>query len=703
MSKETCVNPCLKKQCQSVSSFLENKNVANIDSIRNITLLGHGGSGKTSLVEAILHKTGATNRLGSVDDKTSICDYYDEEKSHGHSIKSSVVHTKFAGKEINIIDTPGYPDFIGPSIKAIPAVETVCIVINAASGVETITRKAFEVATKANKAKLIIINKMDSENIEWAQLIKDIQEIFGTKCRCANLPSADRSSVIDCIENDKGDSPVGDAATAHTELLESVIEADEVLMESYLGGEAIPPEKVSSVFVKALLAGTVVPIIFTNARKEIGIEELLNIIVKYSPSPQQSPPAQLKDGDKVTTLQPDPAGPLAGLVFRISFDPRSNMKSSSIRIYSGTIKSDTNMLRNDEKKGTRPGHILKSQGVDASEIEVGIAGDIITLSKIENFKIGDLIHDGKVAGNFEMPAVPDPMFALALEPATRGDEQKIGTALEKLCEEDPCLKVTRDSQTKELVLNGLGDLHLRVMLEKMEARSKLKVNTKEPKIPYRETITLKAEGHYRHKKQTGGAGQFGEVYLRVEPAERNSKPPLQFSWDIFGGSIPGQYEPAILKGVNEIMENGFVAGFPLQDVKVSIYDGKHHPVDSKEVAFRAAGKGAFLDALEKAKPVLLEPIVNIEISIPAENIGDIAGDLAGKRGRVIGQDMLPGNMMLIKAQVPLSEVTQYNSQLKSVTGGRGSYSMSLSHYEVVPPNIQMQVVAQYAKPKHSAE
>jgi elongation factor G len=677
--------------------------VANIIDYRNIVLLGHGGSGKTSLVEAILHKTGETNRLGSVDDKTSICDYYDEEKGHGHSIKSSVVHTKFGGKEINIIDTPGYPDFIGPSIKAIPAAETAVIVINASAGVETITRKVFDSATKARKAKIIVVNKMDSENVEWSRLIKDIQEVFGTKCRCANLPSADRSSVIDCIDNDKGDSPVADVAAAHTELIESVIEADESLMESYLAGETIPSEKIAQVFVKALQAGTLVPVVFTNARKETGIEELLNIIVKYSPSPVQAPPAQLKDGDKVTTLQPDPAGSLAGLVFRISFDPRSNMKFSSIRIFSGTLKSDTTMLRNDEKKSVRPGHILKSQGGDTTEIDAGTAGDIITLGKIENLKIGDLIHDGRVAGAFEMPAAPEPMFALALEPATRGDEQKIGAALDKLCEEDPCLKVTRDSQTKELVLNGLGDLHLRVMLEKMEARSKLKVNTKEPKIPYRETITLKAEGHYRHKKQTGGAGQFGEVYLRVEPAERNSDPPLQFSWDIFGGSIPGQYEPAVLKGINEVMDSGFVAGFPMQDVKVSIYDGKHHPVDSKEVAFRAAGKGAFLDALEKAKPVLLEPIVNIEISIPAENIGDIAGDLAGKRGRVLGQEMLPGNMILLKAQVPLSEVTQYNSQLKSVTAGRGSYSMSLSHYEIVPPNIQLQVVAQYTKPKQSAE
>jgi len=677
--------------------------VANTGDIRNIVLLGHGGAGKTSLVESILHKTGATNRLGSVDDKTSICDYYDEEKGHGHSIKSSVVHANFAGKLLNIIDTPGYPDFIGPSIKAISAAETAIIVINAPAGIETVTRKAFEAATKTRKAKLIIINKMDAENVEWPRLIKDIQESFGARCRCANLPAADRASVIDCIQNNEGNSPVMDVAAAHTELIESVIEADDALMESYLAGEQIPPEKIAAVFVQALLAGTVVPILFTNARKEIGVDELLSIIVKYTPSPLQTTPCQLKDADKQTDLKPDPAAPLAGLVFRIAFDPRSNMKFSTIRIFSGTLKSDTNMLRNDEKKGVRPGHILKSQGNETQEISTGLAGDIVTLGKIEDLRIGDLIHDGRVAGKFELPPAPEPMFALALEPAARGDEQKIGSALEKLCEEDPCLKVTRDAQTKELVLNGLGDLHLRVMLEKMERRSKLKVNTKEPKIPYRETITGKAEGHYRHKKQTGGAGQFGEVYLRVEPAERNSNPPLQYSWDIFGGSIPGQYEPAVLKGVNEIMENGFIAGFPMQDIKCSVYDGKYHPVDSKEVAFRSAGKGAFLDALEKAKPVLLEPIVNIEVTAPAENIGDIAGDLAGKRGRVLGQDMLPGNMLLIKAQVPLSEVTQYNSQLKSVTSGRGSYSMSLSHYEVVPPNIQANVVAAYAKPKQAAE
>ncbi len=673
--------------------------MVNTGDIRNIVLLGHGGAGKTSLTEAMLHKTGTTNRLGSVDDKTSICDYYDEEKEHLHSIQSAVVHLKHAGKLINLIDAPGYPDFIGPAIKAIPAAETAIIVISAAAGIETNTRKMFEMTTQADIPRIIVINKVDAENVDLVELIKNIQETFGSQCRCANLPAADRANIIDCIENQSGDSPLMDVGQAHTELIESVIEADDQLMESYLGGEEISADKVASVFVKALKAGTIIPIVFTDSRREVGVQELLDIIVKYTPSPLQAKPAILKDGENEKELKPDTEGPLAGLVFRVAFDPRSNMKYSTIRILSGIIKSDTNMIRNDEKKGVRPGHILKSQGGENIQVEEGVAGDIITLAKIEDLKTGDIINDGKVSGKLEMPPVPEPMFSLALEPASRGDEQKISSALEKLCEEDPCFKISRDAQTKELVANGLGDLHLRIMLEKMKNRFKLSVNTKEPKIPYRETITSKAEGHYRHKKQTGGAGQFGEVYLRVEPAERNSDPPLQFSWDIYGGTIPGQYEPAILKGINDVMDSGFVAGFPLQDVAVSIYDGKHHPVDSKEVAFRSAGKGAFIDALQKAKPVLLEPIVNMEVTIPAENVGDITGDLASKRGRVQGQEMLAGNFIIIKAQVPLSEVMQYNSQLKSVTGGRGSYSMTFSHYELVPPNVQQQIVAQYAKKK----
>jgi len=671
--------------------------VANTNDIRNIVLLGHSSSGKTSLAEAILHKTGTTNRLGSVDDKTSICDYFDEEKQRQHSIQSAVVHTEHLGKLINIIDTPGSPDFVGPAITSLPAAETAVIVISAASGIEINTRRLFQLATDLNMPRVIVINKIDAENVEMSELLKNIQETFGSQCRCANLPASDKGSVIDCIENESGDCPLMDVAQAHTDLIESVIEADDDLMESYLGGEEISGEKVASVFVKALKTGTIVPIVFANCRKEIGVTELLDMIVKYTPSPAEVKPAELKDGDNTIEIKADANAPLAGLVFRVAYDPRSNMKYSTIRIFSGTLKADTNLLRNDEKKAMRPGQPLRTQGGENKDTAKGVAGELITLAKLEDLKVGDLVHDGQMSGRFEMPAVPKPMYSLAIEPATRGDEQKIGSALEKLCDEDCCFKVDRDKQTHELVVSGLGDLHLRVMLEKMEHRFKLSVNTKQPKIPYHETITAKAEGHYRHKKQSGGAGQFGEVYLRVEPCERDSDPALQWSWDIFGGSIPGQYEPAIAKGINDVMATGVVAGFPLQDVAVSVYDGKHHPVDSKEVAFRSAGKGAFIDAIKKAKPVLLEPIVNMEITVPADNMGDITGDLASKRGRVQGQDMLPGNMVVIKAQVPLSEVSQYNSQLKSVTGGQGSYSMSLSHYEAVPPNVQQQIVAAYSK------
>jgi elongation factor G len=673
--------------------------VADTGNIRNIVLLGHGGSGKTSLAEAILFKTGTSNRLGSVDEKTSICDYYDEEKEHHHSICSALVHVEHNGKTLNILDTPGFPDFIGPSIAALPAAETAVIIVNAVAGIETNTRKMYQMAEQAGKARIIVINKMDADNTDIGELVGMIQETFGSQCRCASLPSADKQAVIDCIHNETGDSPAMDVAQAHTDLIENVIEADDDLMEAYLGGEEVSAEQIDSVFVKALLQGTVVPILFTDARNQIGVLELTDLLAKCTPSPLDVAPATITDGDTTTELMADPNAPLVGLVFRIAFDPKSNMKQSMIRILSGTLKSDTDLHYNNEKKGIRPGHVLKSQGNENDEIPAGVAGDIVTLAKVDELKAGFVIHDGKTHGVIDMMPTPRPMFSLALEPATRGDEQKISGALEKLCEEDPCFKVQRDLQTKELVIYGLGELHLRIMLEKMEKRFKLHVNTKEPKIPYKETIAGKAEGHYRHKKQSGGSGQFGEVYLRIEPAERDSDPSLIYSWDIFGGSIPGQYEPAVLKGVNDVMATGILAGFPLQDVAVSITDGKHHPVDSKEVAFRAAGKGAFIDALQKAKPVLLEPIVDIEITVPAENMGDITGDLASKRGRVQGQDMLPGGFLVIKAQVPLSEVTQYNSQLKSVTGGRGSYTMELSHYEAVPGNVQQQVVAQYAKEK----
>ena len=677
--------------------------MANLKDIRNIVLLGHGSSGKTSLAEAMLHTTGAINRLGSIDEKNTVGDFDDEEKERGNSIHSALMYADYEGKHINIIDTPGYPGFISPALVSIAAAETAVVVISASAGIEMNTRKLFQAATNANKARVIVINRMDADNVDLAELVSQIQETFGQQCRCANLPSADKSTVIDCIGNQDGESPVMSPADAHTELLESVIEADDELMEAYLGGEEVSPEKVAQVFVKALLAGTVIPIIFTDARKEIGIKELLDLIAKETPSPADVAPQKLINGEETTEVKPDPNGPFAGHVFRVGFDPRSNMKYASIRVFSGSLDTGTALIVNDAKKPIRPGHPLQMQGTEVKEVDKGVCGDIVTLAKIEELKIGDLVHDGKFAGKFETRPLPKPMFALALEPATRGDEGKISAALDKLTAEDACFTISHDLQTKELVINGMGDLHLRVMLSKLENRYKVNVNTKPPKIPYRETITGKGEGHYRHKKQSGGSGQFGEVYLRIEPIQRDSDPSLEYDWDIFGGSIPGQFEPAVLKGIQDVMSDGYLAGFPMQDVKVSVYDGKYHAVDSKEVAFRAAGKGAFMDALSKARPSLLEPIVNVEITIPAENMGDIAGDLASRRGRVSGQDMLAGGMMVIKAKVPLSEISNYNSQLKSVTGGQGSYEMELSHYDPTPPNVQQQVIDQYNKEKQAEQ
>ena len=474
--------------------------MATVNDLRNIVLLGHAGCGKTSLAESILHITGATNRLGSVDEGTSLCDYDDEEKNRKISINSAIIHTTHEGKIINVIDTPGYPGFIGSALLSIPAAETSAIVINAAAGIEVNTRKLFRAAEAAGKPRMIIINKMDSDKVDFAELVSQIQETFGTQCKCANLPAEDKKSVIDCVVNKEGESFMS-ADKAHTELLESVVEADDDLMEAYLGGEEVTPEQVAHAFAGAMIAGTVIPIFFTDARNEIGIKRLLEFIVKDLPAPTDEK-GMLVDGENETEIAADAAGPLAGLVFRVGFDPRSNMKYASIKIYSGTLKSDTSMYHNEDKKPLRPGHILRLRGAETEDITEGIAGDIVTLAKLDELEVGDLIHDGKTKGRFAMPKVPVPMFSLAFEPAARGDEGKIGVALDKIREEDKCFLVTRNEMTREMVMSGMGDLHLRVVLAKLEGRFKVKVNTHEPKVPYKETIAGKGEGHYRHKKTT---------------------------------------------------------------------------------------------------------------------------------------------------------------------------------------------------------
>jgi len=672
--------------------------------IRNLVLVGHGGTGKTTLVEVLLHKAGATARVGTVEQGNTVCDFDDLEKERKHSIDSAAVWFDHKGIRVDLVDTPGYPDFIGQALTSLIGAETALVTVSAATGIEVNTRKTFVAAGDQGLARAVLVNKIDHENIDLASVVAALQETFGKNLLPLNLPANGGKAVINVLTGGSGSPDFGDVEEAKLALMESVVESDEALMERYLGGETIGADEIAGALKKAMTSGAVVPILFTSSRTGAGVSELLDFIVDICPSPLEGLKRKLVHGEgdnkKEEVVEPKADGPLVGQVIKSYSDPRSNIKYSLIRLHSGTIKSDTTFMINEEdRKGFRAGHVYVVRGAENQEVPEASAGQICTLAKVEELHVGDVIQSGK-PGRLPMVRLPEPMFSLAIEPKSRGDETKISGALQRLSEEDKTFKTTRDRQTNETVISGIGDLHLRVMLSKMEKRFKLEVTTKVPKIPYRETITQYAEGHYRHKKQTGGAGQFGEVYLKVEPMERNAG--FEFVDEIFGGSIPGQFLPAIEKGIRDLLEQGVVAGVPMQDIRVRVYDGKHHPVDSKEVAFRIAGKLAGKDAILKAKPVLLEPVVNLEVTVPAQFVGDITGDLSGRRGRILGQDMLPGNMAVIKAQVPLSEVAQYNSQLRSVTGGQGSYSMELSHYDAVPPNIQQEVIKQY-KPKASEE
>ncbi len=681
------------------------------EQIRNLALAGHGGSGKTSLLEALLFKAGAIHQLGQVEKHTAVADFTDEEKTHGHSLFNAVVHFDYEGRHVNIIDTPGYPDFMGQALCALPAVETVCVVVSAAAGIEPVTRRMMDWAQRRKLCRMLVINKIDHENADLGKLLKDLQEAFGRQCLPVNLPAGGGQSVVDCFQTASGESDLGPVAAAHTAIVDQVVEVDEKLMEVYLEQGDVKPEQLHEPFEKALREGHLVPICFTAARRHddheanVGVRELLDVIVKLAPNPLEGNPRPFYRGGDVANefyATPDPGAHSMAHVFQVSFDPFVG-KLSALRVHQGKITPASQLyvcdaVTGESKKPFKVGHLFKLMGKEHVEVEQAVPGDIVAIAKVEQVHRDAVLHDSHDEDSIHLKPIefPEPMSGLAITAKRRGDEQKTGDALTKIGEEDPTFKVTRDATTHETVIHGIGELHLRTILEKLKGRYHVEVDTKQPKIAYRETIQTKAEGHHRHKKQTGGAGQFGEVYLRVEPLERGAG--FEFSNDIFGGSIPSQYVPAIEKGVRKVMEEGAIAGYLMQDIKVSVYDGKHHPVDSKEVAFVAAGKRAFLDAVSKARPVLLEPCVEIEVTVPNQFMGDITGDLSGKRGRIQGTDMLGGDQSVIQAVVPLSEVANYQNQLKSVTGGQGSFTMALSHYEAVPPNVQEQIVAQY-KPR----
>ena len=670
--------------------------VFNVDQYRNIALVGHGSAGKTSLAEALLYKAGVTTRLGSVPDKTSILDYTDEEKEKQASLESAVCYLKHKDFHVNIVDSPGTPSLCGPAIASLAAADCAVVVVSAAAGIQVNTRRLFDLARDYGLGIWLVINHIDAANVDLAAAVASLQEAFGANCVPINLPCNGGKGVIDCFANESGSADILDVGEAHTALIETIVGADEAMMEKYLGGE-LSDDEAKGVAAKAVAQGELIPIFFTNSHADVGIAEFLDSLAAFCPSPVSGKKRVLVDGDAETVIEPSQDGPFIGQVFKIMTDPKSHIKYLSVRVHSGKLTSDMTIKSVDHPKGARPGHVLRMLGVDHRDEEAGVAGDVICLAKLD-FHIGDTIFSDD-GGKIAAPPFPEPMYSLAIESKTRGDEDKISLALKRFAEEDPCF-VSERGTGGELVIRGMGEMQLRTYLTRMAVHQKLEVDTRPPRIPYRETIMGEARDiEYTHKKQSGGAGQFGRVIINLLPAERGEG--YEFVDKIFGGVIDHAFRPSVDKGVRGQMAEGVLAGYPVVDVKVELIDGKTHPVDSKDVAFQIAGRGAFKEAFMKAKPVLLEPIVNVEVIVPSDKVGDIQGDLASRRGRPQGQDVLPGNMTVIKAVVPLAELADYNSRLSSVTGGEGSYSMDFSHYEPVPGNVQQQIIDAHKKEREA--
>jgi elongation factor G len=668
--------------------------------------VGDGGSGKTSLVEALLTKAGAIAAAGSVERGSTVSDFDPLEKTYQHSLRASLVHLETDGTRIHMIDTPGLPDFIGQSIGALDAVETAAIVVNAATSVQMIGARMMEWAAQRKLCRLVVINRIDAENVDLPGVLEAVRDAFGRECLPINLPAAGASRGVDCFFNPAGESDFSSVADAHRALVDQVVEVDEALMSLYLEQGEIAPEQLHAPFEKALREGHLVPVCFVSARTGAGVSELLDILVRLAPSPAEgNPPLFIKgEGDNAVEFhsEPDPSKHVLAHVFKVVMDPFVG-KLGVFRVHQGTVTRDTQLFVGDGRKPFKVGHLFMLQGAKYIELDRAVPGDIAAIAKVEEIVFDCVLHDSHDEDHIHMRPLefPVPMHGFAITPKRRGDEQRISDVLHKMIAEDPTLVVAHDAVVNETVLRGLGELHLRSVFERMATQFKLEVETRPPRVPYRETVTAKAEGHHRHKKQTGGAGQFGEVYLRIEPMPRGAG--FEFVDQVKGGAIPNTLIPAVQKGVEQVLTSGPVAGFPMQDVRVIVYDGKYHPVDSKEVAFVAAGRKAFLDAITKARPIVLEPIVGVEINCPANTMGDVAGDLSSRRGQVTGTQTLQANMLAVNGYAPLAELDGYAARLKSMTGGHGAWTMSLSHYEQAPPNLQNQLSSEYAKHRRHEE
>ncbi|HVB84273.1 MAG TPA: elongation factor G [Rhodanobacteraceae bacterium] len=669
--------------------------------IRSVALVGHAGAGKTTLFEALLHAGGAVQTAGSIERGSTVSDFDPQEKARGHSIGVALVTVDRPDCRLQLIDTPGYAEFRGPTLAALAAVETCAVVVNAAIGIEHGTRRMMHYARERGLARLLVINRIDADGADLPGLLAALREEFGGECLPVNLPADGGRRVLDCFFHAAGVTDFSSLAAAHAAIVDQVVEVNEKVMGRYLdaGEGALSREELHDAFEQCLREGHLVPVCFVSARSGAGVRELLELAERLLPNPAEAnPPPFLRgaEGQPVTAL-PDPVRHVIADVFKIINDPFVG-KLAVFRVYQGTVRRDAQLFIDDGKKPFKVGHLFRIKGKDYVEIERAGPGEIAAVAKIEEIHFDAVLHDSHDEDTIHLKPLsfPQPMVGLAVEPAHRGQEQKLAQALARMAEEDPCFRIEHHKELNEIVVRGLSDLHLKLMLERLRERYGVEVHTHPPRIAYRETVSATAEGHYRHKKQTGGAGQFGEVFLRVEPLPRGAG--FEFVDAVRGGTIPHQFIPAVEKGVRQVLEHGAVAGYPLQDVRVTVFDGKYHPVDSKEIAFVSAGRKAFLDAVAKARPLVLEPIVDLEVNAPEPHVGDVTGGLAAKRARILGTDTLRGGETVIRAQVPLAELADYATELKSMTGGRGRYAMDLSHYEPAPPPVQKQLASAW-KPR----
>jgi len=677
-----------------------------IPNLCNLALVGHAGSGKTTLAEALLHAAGAIRARGSTARGTTVCDFDPLEKRQQHSLDAALCGFETHGRRVTLVDTPGLPDFVGRSVTVLAAVESAAVVVNAATGVESMTLRMMSEARERGLCRIIIVNRIDMREANPQAVLAQLRETFGRECLPLNLPAEHGGAVVDCYFRGTGPATDFDSvAAAHEAIVDQVVEVDEELMTRHLEQSgSVTLEQLHGAFEQALREGHLIPVCFVSAETGVGVPELLRVLAELAPSPlEANPPAFLRgEGEAAApvSVAPDPAQHVIAHVFKVTVDPYVG-KIGVFRVHQGTIRPGQQLFVGDGRKPFRVTQLFRLQGKEQQALAAASPGDICGIAKVDELHFDAVLHDSHDEDHLHLKSVrfPPAMLGVAIEPEKRGDEQRLADTLHKLVDEDPCVRVEHHASLNETVLYGMGELHVRLLLERMTERFGVHVKTHPPSIPYRETVTKSAEALYRHKKQTGGAGQFGEVKLRVEPLARGSG--FEFVDDVVGGAIPGQFIPAVEKGVRQALAEGAVAGFTMQDLRVTVLDGKHHPVDSKEVAFVTAGRHAFEEAVAQANAVVLEPVVRAEISVPSNAVGDIAADLATRRGRVTGQASLPGGRLSLSALVPLAELTDYAVRLKSLTAGEGSYTLDLSHYETVPPRRQQELTAAWDRHPHS--